>query len=127
MESIEFNPNEVPFKLRYTSTEKLCKEIIKMIRDRHDSYGKMTDEIEQIDKHKMILTNIKLNLDETYDCLKKIKSQCQCQSDDVENNKLGNRILLLNQDFDRLTIEYPLIYMGIYFSVFYWVNCYFDY
>lgn len=49
------NINDLPFKLRFTSTEKLCKEITKLIHDRYDVWDKLCHEYESIGEHKLIL------------------------------------------------------------------------
>lgn len=55
MAQIENNINELPFKLRFTSTEKLCKEVSKLVHERFDAYDKLTIELEHIKEHQMIL------------------------------------------------------------------------
>jgi hypothetical protein len=49
------NINELPFKLRFTSTEKLCKEITKLIHERYDLFDKLCLEYNTIAEHKLIL------------------------------------------------------------------------
>ena len=49
------NINELPFKLRFTSTQKLFKELTKMIGDRYEVLDKLIEEYEHIGQHKHIL------------------------------------------------------------------------
>jgi hypothetical protein len=49
------NINELPFKLRFTSTEKLCKEITKLIDERYQLFDKLCGEYNTIAEHKLIL------------------------------------------------------------------------
>jgi len=49
------NINDLPFKLRFTSTEKLCKEITKLIHERYEVFDKLSEEYQHIGEHKLIL------------------------------------------------------------------------
>ncbi|CAG2110881.1 unnamed protein product [Medioppia subpectinata] len=81
-DSFDDNINDLPFKLRFTSSQKLCKEVQKMIAERYDVLDKLANEYETIGQHKHILANIKSDLESCNQSLKQLRSLCQCQSDD---------------------------------------------
>lgn len=54
-ELIYDNVNDLPFKLRFTSTQKMTKELIKLIGDRREVLDRLVDEYELLGRHKTVL------------------------------------------------------------------------
>ncbi|XP_054160318.1 uncharacterized protein LOC128958479 [Oppia nitens] len=104
VDQIDHNINELPFKLRFTSTQKLCKEIQKMINDRYDMYDKLVDEYEHIGQHKQILAHIKIDLETCHESLKQLRSLCQCQSDD-DKTALNKQLTASEEQISKLLFK----------------------
>lgn len=77
---------ELDFKLRYSSSERFCKDINGIIKDRFGTLRKIQNELETRQELATVLSNIVDNLHDKHLKLLATKGLCSCQSEEDASN-----------------------------------------